>query len=387
MECCSSQSCHAWVPFLQTDRSMCPFLQRDRTFCMLFGIALLLLLKCVALKQSSCFSLERECLRSHCCLAHIKLFWLKSWRKHSCSRELCLSDPVFNQGLAVPGALPRLNIDTPEQCSSKMSSCLLLVLEDPYAATNLLSSVAQKTHALKFLLPPLRFVPGDGNGQFHAMAAFLSTYSAASLRHAVVTWAFHNKPLWEDKCAVGADEWLRLMHQDKHWGDHVSLFCAAQLLARPLVIFKDLPGVPPLLVAPVDVPWGAPLFLLLDDVDPGAEHFSPLFPISCKRLRSKQPDLLGHLVDSEVHTPTTSSSRRRNALQERPPDRARLCRRRFDATLRKPASKAALRPPTTDKKALALVARGLAHRGLSQTAIQGLLNIAKDTARKLLHTA
>ena len=219
------------------------------------------------------------------------------------------------------------------------------------------------------------------------MAAFLSTYSAASLRHAVVTWAFHNKPLWEGKCAVAADEWLRLMRQDKHWGDHVSLFCAAQLLARPLVIFKDLPGVPPLLVAPVDVPWGAPLFLLLDDVDPGAEHFSPLFPISRKRLRSKQPDLLGHLVDGEVHIPTTSSSRRRNALQERPPDGARLCRRRFDATLRKPASKPAPRPPSTNMKALAPVARGLADRGVSQTAIQGLLNVAKDSARKLLHTA
>ena len=59
----------------------------------------------------------------------------------------------------------------------------------------------------------------------------------------------------------------------------------------------------------------------------------------------------------------------------------------FDATLRKPASKAAPRPPTTDMKALAPVARGLADRGVSQTAIQGLLNVAKDTARKLLHTA
>ena len=203
----------------------------------------------------------------------------------------------------------------------------------------------------------------------------------------MVTWAWHHRPLWTPKCTVAPEQWLDEMRQDRHWGDHVSLFCMAQLLHRPMVVFKDLPGVPPLLLAPLDGAWGEPVFLLLDDDNPAAAHYTPLFPATRKRLRRKQPDAHAALVDVNILAPEVLL-RKRHAALERPADGAQLCRRRHaPAVHKKPAAKPPRRAPTTNVHNLAPLVAGLAARGLSQAAIQGILLIAKDTVRKLLHSA
>ena len=184
------------------------------------------------------------------------------------------------------------------------------------------------------------------------------------------------------------------------WGDHVSLFSIAHVLRRPIVVFKDLPGVPPLLLAPLEGDWGLPLYVHLNDADPGAEHYSPLLATR-KRLLTKQRDAWASVHDSAGPPPPQPAlaaaavqTRCLRLPQQRRPlsDGHELCRRRFahakkrPATRKPAASEATLTKTLGDSfESLAPLAQGLLAQGLSQKAIQGSLGIGKDKVRELLH--
>ena len=143
-------------------------------------------------------------------------------------------------------------------------------------------------HALA-AAPELRFfdVPGDGNCLYSAVACQLDSGEAghAELRRASVNF-FEEQ--WEKYCAVvppgteaAVRAWAAAMRRPMAWGDDLSVRALADYLGRPVVAWRrSSPDQAPSTFVPDPLPSEpvSPIYVLLDETTPGAEHYSALLP-------------------------------------------------------------------------------------------------------------
>ena len=101
-------------------------------------------------------------------------------------------------------------------------------------------------------------------------------------------------------------EWAFQMQRPGHWGDHISVRALADLLGRPLIVWRlEDPNQPPSCFVPHNhdaLHATEPIYLRLDEGIPGAEHYTALLPRAA--AAAEPPD-------------------HRHA-EERPPKRARM---------------------------------------------------------------
>ena len=143
-------------------------------------------------------------------------------------------------------------------------------------------------HALA-AAPQLRFfdVPGDGNCLYSAVACQLDSGEAghAELRRASVEFF---EARWEKYCALvppgteaAVRAWAACMRRPKAWGDDLSVRALADYLGRPVVAWRrSSPDQAPSTFVPDPLPSEpvSPVYVLLDETTPGAEHYSALLP-------------------------------------------------------------------------------------------------------------
>ena len=143
-------------------------------------------------------------------------------------------------------------------------------------------------HAL-VAAPQLRFfdVPGDGNCLYSAVACQLDSGKAghAELRRASVEY-FEER--WQKYCAVvppgteaAVRAWAAAMRRPMAWGDDLSVRALADYLGRPVVAWRrSSPDQAPSTFVPDPLPSEpvSPIYMLLDETTPGAEHYSALLP-------------------------------------------------------------------------------------------------------------
>ena len=133
-----------------------------------------------------------------------------------------------------------------------------------------------------------RSVPGDGDCQFHAVAAQSPGWTSFALRTAAVEFAARN-PDFREFFLYGSgdtlDSWVARMGVAGAWGDNLSLYCLAHVLQRPVFIYKTTAPTQVLVPATL-LPEPKPILVLLDESRPGPLSETP----ARTRLRGKQKD-------------------------------------------------------------------------------------------------
>ena len=224
-----------------------------------------------------------------------------------------------------------------------------------------------------------RSVPGDGDCQFHAVAAQSQGWSSFALRAAAVEFAAGN-PEFREFFPYGAgdtlDSWLARMRVAGAWGDNLSLYCLAHVLQRPVFIYKTTAPTQ-VLVPDILLPDAKPILVLLDESRPGAEHYSPLSETPArKRLHGKQKDPQPPKEASSAPSRCLRHASRKSSDASRlpPPQRKRL-----------PGNKPLLAKRPSGSL-LARQARHLLQEGRTHKHVAMVLGVSRGFLRKTLRS-
>ena len=238
-----------------------------------------------------------------------------------------------------------------------------------------------------------RSVPGDGDCQFHAVAAQSPGWTSFALRTAAVEFAARN-PDFREFFLYGSgdtlDSWVARMRVAGAWGDNLSLYCLAHVLQRPVFIYKTTAPTQVLVPATL-LPEPKPILVLLDESRPGAEHYSPLSETPARtRLRGKQKDLQPPRKPSSPPNQCLRQASRKTLREHRQVAHVEAGPRqlqRRQLPLKRPAH--ALKRPSSRVSELALRAKGLQlmAEGRSQKLAAMVLGIGRSYLRKLLRSA
>ena len=137
------------------------------------------------------------------------------------------------------------------------------------------------------LLRP-HWIAGDGNCLYRSVAIQTDEGEAAhldlrrrSVELAERTW-FNYAPFFAEQTPESVSLWARRMERAGYWGDEISCRCLADVLRRPLVVWRsENPEQPPSCFVPVDhegLCVVTPVYVSLDERVRGAEHYTALLP-------------------------------------------------------------------------------------------------------------
>lgn len=133
----------------------------------------------------------------------------------------------------------------------------------------------------------LRAIPGDGSCLFRSVSSQAPEFGYdghGRLRDSVVAHVRAHLG-WYLEFFDGEDQlgqlrrWTRSMAMDDTWGDNVALQAAARLLGRPIAVWRAHSQQRPTVVLPLrynENDPAAPIYVELDETNPGCEHYSAL---------------------------------------------------------------------------------------------------------------
>ena len=128
-------------------------------------------------------------------------------------------------------------------------------------------------------------IEGDGNCFFAANGAQMGPNGEREhlwLREEVVKEVADHSAFYARFLTRGTvAQWCRMMGVEGVWSDNLAAYAAANVLVRPLIIWRVGTSQPPTCIVPRifdDTKELRPYYLLLDESTPGSEHYTALFP-------------------------------------------------------------------------------------------------------------